>query len=55
MGRAGPNQTGPDRARGAMRLLPLLHAVLWAALLGSLLPGGAGLRHDFYWNASNPR
>ncbi|KAM5201014.1 ephrin-A3 isoform 5-T5 [Hipposideros larvatus] len=37
-----------------MRLLPLLRTVLWAALLGSPLRGGSGLRHDFYWNSSNP-
>ncbi|XP_045672737.1 ephrin-A4 isoform X2 [Phyllostomus hastatus] len=38
-----------------MRLLPLLRTVLWVALLGSPLQGGSGLRHDFYWNSSNPR
>ncbi|XP_019567386.1 ephrin-A4 isoform X2 [Rhinolophus sinicus] len=38
-----------------MRLLPLLRTVLWAALLGAPLRGGSGLRHDFYWNSSNPR
>lgn len=53
--RAGPGRTRPDRTAGAMRLLPLLRTVLWAALLGCPLRGGSGLRHDFYWNSSNPR
>ncbi|XP_021014409.1 ephrin-A4 isoform X2 [Mus caroli] len=38
-----------------MRLLPLLRTVLWAALLGSRLPGCSSLRHPIYWNSSNPR
>ncbi|KAI5164872.1 Ephrin-A4 [Manis pentadactyla] len=38
-----------------MRLLPLLRTVLWAALLGSPLRRGSGLRHAVYWNSSNPR
>ncbi|XP_037018417.1 ephrin-A4 isoform X3 [Artibeus jamaicensis] len=38
-----------------MRLLPLLRTVLWVTLLGSPLQGSSGLRHDFYWNSSNPR
>ncbi|XP_026950691.1 ephrin-A4 isoform X2 [Sagmatias obliquidens] len=38
-----------------MRLQPLLRTVLWAALLSSPLRGGCGLRHEVYWNSSNPR
>ncbi|XP_057381974.1 ephrin-A4 isoform X4 [Balaenoptera acutorostrata] len=38
-----------------MRLQPLLWTVLWAALLSSPLRGGCGLRHEVYWNSSNPR
>nr|AAB50238.1 ligand LERK-4 [Mus musculus] len=36
-------------------LVPLLRTVLWAALLGSRLPGCSSLRHPIYWNSSNPR
>ncbi|XP_047640371.1 ephrin-A4 isoform X4 [Phacochoerus africanus] len=38
-----------------MRLQPLLRTVLWAALLSSPLRGSSGLRHEVYWNSSNPR
>lgn len=53
--RAGTGRTRPERTPGAMRLLPLLRTVLWAALLSSPLRGGSGLRHAVYWNSSNPR
>ncbi|XP_072864433.1 ephrin-A4 isoform X1 [Chlorocebus sabaeus] len=53
--RAGTCQARPNRTSGAMRLLPLLRTVLWAAFLGSPLRGGSSVRHVVYWNSSNPR
>lgn len=52
---AGTSRGRPDWSPGAMRLLPLLRTVLWAALLGSRLRGCSSLRHPVYWNSTNPR
>ena len=53
--RAGTGRARLNQTPGAMRLQPLLRTVLWAALLSSPLRGSSGLRHEVYWNSSNPR